>query len=336
LYLSREWNTLLPIAQYSESISDTNEYEVGFGKNKNTFPYDLESYQKKKSSNNFKLLKSTPYGNTFTKDFAVATILNEDLGKDENTDFLVVSFSSTDYIGDKFGPLSVEVEDAFLRLDKEIAHLITFIDEQIGKENVLVFLTSDHGGAHIPKYLKDINIPAGYFKYHYSIALLKSYLNAIYGEGDWVMSYVDQQIYLNRNLIEDSNLSLEEFQTKVANFMLQYSGVANAITSSTLQTNNFTGGFFEKMQNSFNQKRSGDVIINLEPGWIQDKLDATDQNSGYNYDTHVPLIWYGWKIKRSSVLRRISIANIAPTISNFLNISNPNGCNSDPIKELSE
>lgn len=334
LYIERQWTTLLPIEQYTESAEDKNNFEVGFVGNKVTFPYDLKLMRGESKS--YELLLSTPYGNTLTKDFALAAIVNENLGNDVYPDFLSVSFSATDYIGHEFGPSSIEVEDTYLRLDKEIAHFLEFIDTNFGKENVLVFLTSDHGVAEVPKYLMEQDIPAGYFNYNYAVTLLKSYLNAVYGYGDWVKTYMTKQIYLNHILIEDSKLDLVDVQNKVAQFFVQFTGVANATTATALQNNNFTNGINEKMKNNYNQNRSGDVIINLEPGWLEETSEATNHNSAYTYDTHIPLIWYGWKVTRKTITRRVSVTEIAPTISTLLNIPFPNGCMSQPIIELTE
>ncbi len=337
-YLAKEWNTLLPTNQYTESTLDSAKYEYGIGKNRQTyFPYNIaEMSNILKNNKSYSLLKDIPFGNNFTKDFAIATIVNEKLGKDEHTDFISISFSPTQNIGQKFGPNSVEIEDTYLRIDKELSHFLTFIDENIGKENTLVFLTSDHGVAEIPKYLDEIKIPSGKFNANYSMAILKTYLNAIYGEGDWVLKYTDQQIYLNTNLIEDSRLSLKDIQDKVALFMLQFDAIASAITSTQMVQSNFTDGVFKKMQNSFNQKQSGDVMINLKPGYIEDVKYATYSNSPYTYDSHIPLIWYGWKINRRTIYRDINITDIAPTISSLLNISFPNGYTGKPIFELLE
>ena len=335
LYLDRLWTPILPIVDYTESLPDTNKYEKGFGNNQKCFPYDLSFISKdSKKNRNYSILKTTPFGNTYTHDFAIASVLGENLGKDNYPDFLSVSFSSTDYIGHNFGPLAVETQDTYLRLDKEIAHFIDFIESEIGKENVLIFLTADHGSSQHPQYLIDNRLPGGIFKQYYALSLLKSYLNAIYGEGDWVLTYLDEQIFLNHTLIEDSKLSLKDFQDKVASFLLQFNGVENAVTATTLQTNNFTKGMFMFMQNSYNQKRSGDVLLNLEPGWIQDLDYFIDHNTAYSYDTHVPLLWYGWKINRTTVLREVHLVDIVPTISNFLNIEYPSGCTGEPIDEL--
>jgi hypothetical protein len=181
-----------------------------------------------------------------------------------------------------------------------------------------------------------MRIPAGKFNGLYSIALLKSYLNASYGEGEWVIAYTDQQIYLNHNLIDDSQLSLKEVQDRVARFMLQFDAVSNAITSYQMMQTNFNKGIYHKMQNSFNRKRSGDIMITLKPGYIEDVPYASYSNSPYTYDTHVPLIWYGWKVKRKTIYRNIKITDIAPTISSLLNISFTNGYSGEPIYEIIE
>lgn len=334
IYMEKEWNTLLPINQYTESLPDNNKYEKGIN-GKIIFPYDLISLSKStRKEKNYGILKSMPYGNDLVKDFALSLIVNDSLGKDDYPDVITIGFDATEAIGRQYGPNSVEMEDAFLRLDQELAHLLTFIDEQVGKENALVFLTAEHGLAEIPDYLTDKKIPAGYFNYMGAMSLLGSYLNVVYGNGEWIKSYHTQQIYLNHNLIEDAKIPLAEIQTKVAQFMLQFSGVANTVTATTLQTANFTNGIFANIQNGFNQKRSGDVIVNLKSGWVEKDEGATGSTSGYSYDTRVPLIWYGWKIGRGTILEPTDLIDIAPTICTFLEIAYPNACKGNPIINL--
>ena len=334
-YLNRKWNTVRNIDKYTKSRNDTSEYETGFGAHKNTFPYDIAELSGINSNYpNYSILKTIPFGNSYTKDFAINTILNENLGKDAHTDFLMLNFTASKNISNRFGPLSVEVEDTYLRLDQELEHLLTFLEEEIGKHNVLIILTSNHGVAYAPKYLEEKRIPSGNFKSTYSIALLKSYLNASYGKGDWVKLYYNQQIYLNRLLIEDSKLKLEDVQQKVVDFMIQFDGIANAVSSSTLMRSEFTKGIYKKMQNSFNQRRSGDVMLNLKPGWLEDITQTSSSNSPYVYDTHIPLIWYGWRIKRQEVSDKVDIIDIAPTISYLLNITKPNGSTGKALNGL--
>lgn len=334
-YLDRQWTTFLDPSQYKESSPDSSVYEYGFGAKLNRFPYDLSAISNAKGGfPDYSVLNQIPFGNSYTKDFAIETIVKEEMGKDVHPDFLMLNFSATKGISNRFGPNAVETQDAYLRLDQELGFFLKFLDQEIGKHNVLVILTSNHGVAYSPAYLEERGIPSGQFKSYYAIALLKSYLNATYGKGEWIKLYYNQQIYLNKTLIEDSKIDLEEFRQKVVEFMIQYDGVANAVSASTVLESEFNNGLMSKMQNSFNQKRSGDVMINLKPGWLEDITQTTSSNSPYVYDTHVPLIFFGWRIKRQERTEPIDLIDIAPTLSQFLNIAKPNGCSGKPIENL--
>ena len=337
LYAEREWSASKPINTYDEA--DTNKVKAPEVKRK--LKDKLKSMldgviQKKSPTLTYLPMLESPFGNLLAKDFAIASIVGENLGTDEHTDLLTLTFSVNRNIGLKYGPQSIEVEDTYIKLDKELAHFLKFIAETIGRENVLVVLTSDQGISSTPAYLEKSKIPGGYFDPNKAMALLGSYLKAIYGQGNWVMAYYEKQIYLNHRIIEDSNLKLADVQQKIADFMLEFSGVANAITSNTLQNSNFTTGIFEKFQNSYNQRRSGDIILNFEPGWVESNGSVTSGNSAYSYDVHVPLIWYGWKVKRRSILSPVNMTDISPTLSTLLGITWPNGATGNPIRELIE
>jgi len=337
LYTEREWKALQPIQNYEEA--DTAA--VKSVEKKKSLAEKLKGMMdgiigKPQPKTDFKALLENPYGNLLTKDLAIATIVGENLGTDEHPDLLCITFSANRFIGGKFGPHSIEMEDTYLRLDRELAHFLEFINSTIGKENCLFVLTSDQGVASTPDYLEKSKIPGGYFDPKKAMILLGSYLNALYGQGNWITGYHDKQIYLNHKLIEDSNLNLADFQQKVADFMLEFSGVANSTTAHNLQNGNFANGIMVKFQNSYNQRRSGDVIINLEPGWVERNGSITSANSPYDYDSHVPLIFYGWKAKRKSVLTPVYINDIAPTLSILLGITWPNGATGSPIKEMLE
>jgi len=335
-YLERTWETFRPITEYTESVSDTTPSEDGF-KGKYTFPYDLKRISSiSKKEKDYTVIKSTPFGNVLTKDFAIAAIVNEELGQDEFTDLLTIGFSSTEYIGKKFGSNSVEMEDAMIRLDHELEHFLEFIDDYVGEKNTLIYLTADHGLTYSPEYLKQYRIPSGEFNAYSSLSLLSSYLNVVYGKGDWFKYYYAQQLYLNHDLIEDSRISLLEIQNRVVQFLIQFEGVSNAISAQTLQTTNFTDGIFRKIQNGYHQKRSGDVIINLAPGWVENNTASSSYHSSYVGDNHVPLIWYGWKIKRSTISRTVNLTDIASTLSYFLDITKPNAATGEVILELVE
>ncbi len=335
IYLNRDWNLSNPLNEYLEAdtigLKDTNARRRIMDKLKNLVSGIV---QQKKPTRDYSPLLETPFGINYTKDLAIAAIVGEGLGRDDYTDIITITLTPTRTIGQNYGPYSIEMEDTFIRLDKEMGHFISFLNYQVGRQNYILILTSDQGVATSPEYLEKAKIPGGYFDPRQATALLGSYLNIVYGSGNWIIGYHEKQIYLNRRLIEDSNLNLRDVQDRVANFMLQFTGVANVATGYSLQSASFTSGIFEKFQNSYNQRRSGDVIINLEPGWVERNGKVTSANSPYSYDAHVPLIWYGWKMKRRQILSPIDMSEIAPTLSTLIGISWPNGATGKPIREL--
>ena len=333
LYLERNWETLKPIAEYEQSMLDNNPFETGFN-GQITFPYDLQKISSTgRNEKNYSVLMTTPWGNTFTKDMAIAAIVNEELGQRGATDIIHIGFNTTRYLADHFSTWSVETQDTYLRLDQDLEHLLTFLDEQLGMENVLVYLTAENAMAVDPRYLSESRIPSGYFNYRTSVSLLKSYLNAIYGRGEWVSFYHAQQIYLNHQLIEDSNLLLSEVQDQVARFMVQMAGVSHAVQSYVLQQNYFTDGVLHRIQNSYYQKRSGDVILYLTPGWVEHS-NVGSAFSEFRYAPHVPMIFYGWKINRVSIPYRVSPTDVATSLASFLELSMPDNATGNVITDL--
>ena len=287
------------------------------------------------SRNDYSLLRETPFSNSLTTDFAVRLIEKEELGKDDVTDYLSICYSATDNIGHRFGPSSVEMEDAILRLDGEIKNLLTYLNDSIGKKNILIYFTAAHGISEIPAVLESNRIPSGYFKQNQALQLLRSYLNAVYGEGDWVKGYSERQVFLNRTLIEDARLSLEDVQKKVARFLVQFTGVAAAYPYSAFEANDFGNGNLKRIINNFSPQRSGDVIVTLNPGWVEKEGDfVTNHNSPYEYDSHVPLIWYGWTVNRSTITRQVNMTDIAATLSALCKVPYPNACTGEPMFEL--
>ncbi|MFL5762519.1 MAG: alkaline phosphatase PafA [Bacteroidia bacterium] len=332
-YLNQPWNTLLPIEQYTESIPDDNKYELVLkGETGPVFPHD---YPKLSAANGgLGLIRNTPFGNTLTKDFAIETIKGENLGKSDYTDFLTISFSSPDYIGHAYGPNSVEQEDDYLRLDKELAELFKFIEAQVGKGNALIFLTADHAAPEVPAYLADMKIPAGYVKEWAIGDSLKKYLKSNYGD-TLVASFSNQQVFLNHKFIEDKKLFLPEVQQDVATFLMRFPEVSEVLTATTLNNTQFTEGPRYLMQKGYNAQRSGDVLVNYSPDYLEYFMPTgTTHGSPYAYDTHVPLLFYGWNVKQGSSVEPVVIPDIAATIAAMLNIQFPNGCSGKPISAV--
>jgi len=330
-YLNSVWTPLKPASYYVDCLPDSNDFEAGFN-NVNYFPYDLK---KLRAKNDYSLLRETPFGNSLTANFAIRLLQNEQLGKHDVTDYLSICFSATDYIGHRFGPSSVEMGDAILRLDEDIKNLLTYVNDSIGKKNVLIYFTAAHGISEIPTVLEKNRIPSGYFKQNQALQLLRSYLNAVYGEGNWVKGYSEKQIFLNRTLIEDARLSLDDVQKKVARFLVQFTGVEAAYPYSAFEANDFGNGNLKRIINNFSPQRSGDVIVILNPGWVDQATDyVTNHNSPYEYDSHVPLIWYGWSVNRATVTRQVNMTDIAATLSTLCKVPYPNACTGEPMFEL--
>jgi len=336
-YLNSTWELFRPRDIYADCLPDTNSFESGFS-SVNYFPYDLKKIRAKGvtgSKNDFSLLRETPFANSLTTSFALRLIEKERLGRDDITDYLSICYSATDNIGHRFGPSSYEMGDAILRLDDEIRYLLTYLNDSIGKRNVLIYFTSSHGISEIPAVLENSRIPSGYFRQNQAVQLLRSYLNAVYGEGDWVKGYSERQVFLNRTLIEDARLSLEEVQKKVARFLVQFTGVAAAYPYSAFEANDFGNGNLKRIMNNFNPQRSGDVIVTLNPGWVEKEGDyVTNHNSPYECDSHVPLIWYGWTVNRTAVTRKVNMTDIAATLSGLCKVPFPNACTGEPMIEL--
>ncbi len=332
-YLDQTWNTLYPIDTYTQSIADDNPFEAPFiGKDSPTFPYNLAELRENNGGPG--LIASTPFGNNLTLDFAIAAIEGEKLGKGDETDFLALSFSSPDYIGHRFGPTSIELEDNYLRLDQDIARLLNYLDQNYGKDQYLIFLTADHGVADVATYMESEKVPAGNLNVSYITAQLKGYTYAQYGEGDWILNVSNEQVFLNEKLAREKKVSISDLEEELAIFLLRFRGIKEVYSSTTMRTSSFAEGRAHLLQNGFNHKASGNLLLILEPGWLTGGPRGTSHGTGFSYDTHVPILFYGWNVKAGSSTRYATITDIAPTLSMMLGIRLPNGATGQPIQEI--
>jgi predicted AlkP superfamily pyrophosphatase or phosphodiesterase len=331
-YLSKGWNTLYPIAGYTESIADKNNYEAAPNKKDTAiFPYE---YGTQLNKNNYEIIKATPYGNTITKDLALACLKAEQLGKGKQTDMLCISFSSTDYVGHSYGPRSVEIEDVYLRLDKDLEELINSLNTTLGKDNYVIFLTADHGACDVPAHLMDLKIPGGYIVQEELTKTVKTFCQNQYGDS-LVSSITNQQIFLNESKIALMNLNKFSVEHTLANYMLSIKGVAEAYPSEVLKFENYTDGTFKYLiQKGYNHVRSGNVAFSYNPAWMEYHNKGTTHGASYSYDTHVPLLFYGMGIPKGSSVKKVNIVDIAPTISLMLHMSFPNGTTGKPLEEV--
>lgn len=353
-YLSKPWNPLLPLAQYTESTADDAPWEGAYrGEAKPVFPHDLPQLSgvpaqvatklkdagEEVPKQNLDLIRATPFGNTLTADFAMEAVRAEQLGQRGATDFLALSFSSTDYVGHQFGPNAIETEDTYLRLDQELARLLEFLDKTVGKGNALVFLSADHAAAHSPDFLVEHHIPAGSVGPRQMRDSVQHELVRRHGAGNWVLAYENQQVYLNRPLITQKKFDLRQFQDEVAELMLKFAGVTRAITADDLQKSHWDSGMLMYLENGFFPKRSGDVLVVLAPGWLESHSypasnKGTTHGSAGAYDTHVPLLFWGWHVPHGESYTPAVIPDIAATLARWLHIQEPSGCTGTPLLEV--
>ncbi len=322
-YMAEGWQTLLPMEQYTESTADNQPYEAKLsGEKTPTFPHELAAQA---GVNLLEVIRTTPFGNTLTKDFALAAIQNENLGKSPKTDFLTISFSSPDYVGHAFGPNSIEIEDTYLRLDKDIAEILTNLDNTLGKDNYLVFLSADHGVADVPGFAQSQKMPAGVLDMGVVSKDVKAALKTAFGDGEFIRAEDNYQIYLNDSLLKTKKLSYAQVHAVVRETLLKRDDISDVIDLHNLGNMTLPDYQLSYVKNGLNPRRSGDIMLVLNPSWFTGRKQGTTHGTLYRYDTHVPLLFYGWKVKTGETTTRTHISDIAPTVADFLNILEPNG-----------
>ena len=328
-YYEQGWNTLYPINTYSQSSEDAKAYEAK-GLGGNTFPYNLKQFVGK----NFSSILTTPHGNSFTAEFAKAAIANEGFGEDNITDFLTVSFSSTDYIGHSYGPNSIEEEDNFLRLDKELGEFFDFLDSKIGKNQYLAFLSADHGVLQAPDFLKEHKIPSARLDLNV-FDTLNQVLKKQFGRDSIIIDMYNYQVFLNTPVVQAGNISLDEIKKTIIQYMFYLPGVARIFDINQLMQTPLNTKIRDMLVNGYYPKRSGDIQLILQSQWIEGYSKTGTTHGLWNpYDAHIPLLWYGWGIKPGSTSREISITDIAPTIAALLKIQTPSGTVGKAIPEI--
>lgn len=337
-YHQKTWQLSQAQTKYVFAKQDDQAWETkfpGFGR---TFPHQ---YGDMANAYFNTFLTLSPAGDELTLDFAKAVVNNEQLGQDEVTDYLSVSFSSTDYVSHIFGPSSLEAEDNMLRLDSTLAKLLTFIDKKVGLENTLIVLAADHGAAEVPAYLSSLGMktkvvaPKEWDKAPSMKALKKQFGF----DKALIKSYFHPYIYLDRDLIAKRKLSLEQVQKAVAMEVSKFDGVALAVTSSDIETGNTPQDYLHTLVvNNHSQNRSGDVYVVLEAHRFVADMEgltvAATHGSPWGYDTFVPLIFAGFEIDDDTVYDRVSTTDIAVTLSAILGIKAPSGAQGKILEKV--
>jgi len=322
------WNTLYPIATYKQSDKDDAVYEGKFAHEaKPVFPHELAS----QTGKNYGLISSTPYGNTMTLAFAKAALENEGLGNDGITDFLAISLSSPDYIGHQFGPNSIEIEDTYLRLDRELASFFSYLDAKVGRGQYLFFITADHAVAHTPGFLQEHKIPVKTLS-----VPVNEIVNGVrekFGIRGIILDADNYQLYLNDKAIDSAGADKEEVKNFIIALLNRHPDILMAFDCEEISEANLPALVKELFINGYNTRRGGDIQLILKPGLFFGGKTGTTHGSWYPYDSHIPLIWMGWGIKKGKSHTAYYMTDIAPTIAALLKIQMPNGSIGRVIEE---
>jgi len=339
-YANTNWSLLNARDSYLFGATDDREWEADVGGFGRIFPHP---YGTAESPYYTTLLTLSPAGDELVLDFARAALISEKLGQGDNTDYLSVSFSSTDYVGHVFGPSSLEAEDNILRLDRTLATLFEFIDNHVGLANTLIVLSADHGGPDAPGYLKSLKIPAGYvdpesWDKQAAITRIKDRFQI---EGQLIERYAHPYVYLSTDVIENQNIDRETLEAAIVDELSKFQGVSLAVSSSALRRGNVPDTWlYRSVLNNFHAKRSGDIYIVFEPNWFINDFDgltvASTHGSPWQYDTWVPIVFAGAGLTAKTVDRKVHTIDIAPTLSAYLGIKPPSGSQGNLLKEVLE
>lgn len=333
-FLSSDWNLLLDKSNYEINAPDESTYEKDlFRENKTSFPHSFNNLTAQEKYNAFQF---TPYANQAVMELAMEAVRNEELGADEITDFLAISFSTPDLIGHEIGNYSYELMDIYLRIDRNLSELLTFLDNEVGRGNYLLFLTSDHAGIETPAYLKDNKMPVGGIGTDRVRDSLKAFAKRNFNSEDIIENFSNRQIFLNYDFIRKANLNLSDVQNAFAQYLREtFYEIQSVFIRDNLESHVASRTNNNTILNGWNPSRSGDIAFNLLPGYLNNFMEkGTTHGSGYSYDTHIPLLFYGWNIPAQTVNKPVYVVDIAATIASLLKINEPNACIGIPVIEM--
>lgn len=330
-YLEKDWETLYPINTYTMSTADDKSYEnTANGEAKPVFPHKLKQFKGK----NFGAITTTPHGNSLTFDFAKAAIEGYGLGGGNFTDFLAISFSSPDAIGHTYGPNSIEQEDDYLRLDKDLAAFLSYLDKRFGKNNYLFFITADHAVSESPGYYLENKMPSGAITDNEFAKPVVEALQKQFGIEKPILSFANYQLYMNWEEFDRKNIDHAAVEKAVTSLLLKVKGIAMVLPVASLSTAPIPDVIKNMLIKGYNMKRSGDFMVIPQPTWKGGSIKGATHGTWYPYDAHIPLVWLGWKIKPGYTNRVTGMTDISATLAALLHLQMPSGCIGHPITEL--
>ncbi len=295
-----------------------------------TFPYKnlAADYQKKKG-----VIRTTPFGNTLTLKLAEAAVQGEQLGADAITDLLAVNLASTDYAGHEFGPNAIEVQDVYLRLDRDLAEFFNYLDSKVGKDQYTVFLSADHGGAHSQGFLAEHKMPTGFYG-EGSIKQFNGWLKDKFGADQLVSKVTNNQIYMDEKAHTGSKLNMEETKQYLIDMLNKDQSVLFAVDMKKAGAASIPEPIRTRIVNGYNWQRSGDIQLIYHDSWLPSySKSGTTHGSWNSYDSHIPLIFMGWGVKPGESHQAYHMTDIAPTLAALLRVQFPSGTIGNPISE---
>ena len=331
------WDRLHDEAIYAQCLPDNNPYEGAFkGELKPTFPYDLQAL--KSQNGGYDLLKGTPGGNSLIVDFALAAIDGADLGQDDVTDLLALSFSATDYVGHRVGPHAQETMDMYLRLDMELQRLFDALDEKVGEGQWTAFLSADHGGANVPSHAAAVGMPTEYWKPGNLMdaveATLKERWGTPRGGQSWILRHSNDQVFLNHPLLDARGIDRSTMARFVAEQCATDPGLSKAVAACDAPAMAANDPVVARLVRGHRPGHSGDVFLVPQPGWIDYGRTGTTHGSAYPQDTHVPALFLGAGVAHGETHARTYIRDIAPTVAQLMRSPYPNGATGEPIVDV--
>ena len=277
----------------------------------------------------FRELKASGLVNAYVTDMAQQCVNSNLMGADRVTDMLCITYYAGNYDHKTMSECQMELQDTYVRLDRELARLINALESKVGAEHVLFVVTStgysDEESTDYAKY----RIPTGTFYMNRTANLLNMYYGAIWGQGRWVESCFQNQMFLNHKLLESKRVSLTDALQRAQEFLSQMSGVRNTYTSLQLMASQSQQTL--KVRNSFNPERTGDIIVEVSPGWRLLNEDNQDSQLSRASFTQFPIIIYGADIQPERVGDHVTTDRIAPTIAKAIRIRAPNACSTEPL-----
>ena len=336
-YFGARWERLLPEKEYLRRAGpDSPPWEAVTARgDTNAFPHVITGGAAGPGTDFYWALDASPFTNEVLLSFTEQAITNEQLGQDDDTDVLTVSFSANDYVGHRYGPYSQELMDSVLRVDQDIAKLLDFVDAHVGLANTLIAFTADHGVAPIPEHAAALGLGGARIQANDLFTTIGKALSARYPHDDYLLRFkegnttrewlINSNLYFNYDALRRDNVNVDEFSQAVCAAALTVPGIARCFTRIQLMRGaiSITDPIERRALHGFYPARSGDAVLVTDPfKYLADTITAT-HGTPYSYDTHVPMIIMGPGINAGRYLEAASPTDIAPTLAALLRITPP-------------